>query len=89
VERIIVEELTQNTSAVLAQVERGETLEITVSGRIIARLVPNDGGRSVLDQLVAEGRATAPLTSGLLPMPPRLGDPAVYVANQLATAREE
>lgn len=76
-ERIPVRELNQNTSAVLARVERGETLEVTVSGRPVARLVPIKGGHSLLDRLVAEGRASAPRSSGPVPMPPVLGDPSI------------
>ncbi|HEX6468097.1 MAG TPA: type II toxin-antitoxin system prevent-host-death family antitoxin [Streptosporangiaceae bacterium] len=88
-ERIPVRELNQNTSAVLARVERGETLEVTVSGRPVARLVPIEGGHSVLDRLVAQGRAIAPQTAGPVPMPPVLGDPTINVAEDLAAAREE
>lgn len=88
-ERIPVRELNQNTSAVLARVERGETLEVTVSGRPVARLVPIEGGHSLLDRLVAEGRATAPRTAGPVPMPPVLGDPGIDVAAELAADREE
>ena len=54
-ERIGVRELNQNTSQVLARVANGETLEVTERGRPIARLVPIDGGLSLLDRLVAGG----------------------------------
>jgi prevent-host-death family protein len=88
-ERIPVRELNQNTSAVLARVERGEMLEITVSGRPVARLVPIEGGHALLDRLVAEGRAVAPVTVGPVPVPPQLGDPAINVAEELSSARDE
>jgi prevent-host-death family protein len=88
-ERIPVRELNQHTSAILARVEHGETLEVTVSGRPVARLVPIEGGRSLLDRLVAEGRAVPPVTTGPVPMPPQLGDPAVNVAEELAAFRDE
>lgn len=86
-----VRELNQNTSQVIDRVRRGETLEVTDRGRPVARLVPIEGGRSLLDRLVAEGRVVPPgvQTEGPLPLPPVLGDPAVNVADQLATAREE
>jgi prevent-host-death family protein len=88
-ERIPVRELNQNTSAVLARVQRGETIEVTASGRPVARIVPIEGGLAGLERRVAEGLATAPTTSGPVPMPPRLGDPAIDVAEELAAARDE
>ncbi|MEU4093839.1 type II toxin-antitoxin system prevent-host-death family antitoxin [Streptomyces sp. NPDC026673] len=88
-ERIPVRELNQNTSAVLARVQRGETLEVTVSGTPVARIVPVSGSQSVLDRMVAEGRATPPASSGPVPVPPVLGDPEVDTAAALAAMREE
>jgi prevent-host-death family protein len=88
-ERIGVRELNQNTSQVLARVQHGETIEVTERGRPIARLVPIDGGLSLLDRLVAEGRAVAPSTGGRVPVPPPFGDPDVDVAQELADARED
>jgi prevent-host-death family protein len=88
VERIPVRELNQNTSAVLARVQRGETIEVTASGRPVARIVPIEGGLLGLERRVAEGLAIAPTTSGPIPMPPTLGDPAISVADELAVARE-
>ena len=88
-ERILIRELNQHTSAMIARVERGETLEVTVSGRPVARLVPIEGGHSLLDRLVAEGRAVPPTATGPVPMPSQLGDPAINVAAELATSREE
>jgi prevent-host-death family protein len=88
-ESIPVRELNQHTSAVLQRVQRGETLEVTVGGRPVARLVPLGEGASLLEQMVAEGRAVAPTAIGLAPMPPRLGDPAVSVSGELAAGREE
>jgi prevent-host-death family protein len=86
-ERIPVRELNQHTSAVIARVEHGETLEVTVSGRPVARLIPIQGGHSLLDRLVAEGKAVPPTATGPVPMPPRLGDPAINVAEELAVSR--
>lgn len=84
-----VRELNQQTSAVLARVQRGETVEVTVNGRPVARLVPVASNASVLDRLVAEGRAVRPSVAGPVPMPPVLGDRAVSVADELAAARDE
>jgi len=89
VERIPVRELNQHTSAVLARVQRGETIEVTASGRPVARIVPIGGGLAGLERRVAEGLATAPTTSGPVPMPPTLGDPEMNVAEELAAARDE
>lgn len=88
-ERVGVRELNQNTSQILARVRSGETVEVTERGHPIARLVPVDSGLSLLDRLVAEGRATAPTSEGIVPVPPSLGDPKVNVADELAAARED
>ncbi|MEV0794117.1 type II toxin-antitoxin system prevent-host-death family antitoxin [Kribbella sp. NPDC050459] len=53
---IPVRELNQHTSAVLARVASGETLEITVSGRPAARIVPIDAAESTVAELVRRGR---------------------------------
>ncbi|TMD41646.1 MAG: type II toxin-antitoxin system prevent-host-death family antitoxin [Chloroflexi bacterium] len=53
-----IRELKQNASALIRRVVAGETVEVTERGRPVARIVPLRGS-SVLDQMVAEGRATA------------------------------
>jgi prevent-host-death family protein len=88
-ERIPVRELNQNTSAVLARVQHGETLEVTVSGTPVARLVPISRGQSVLDRMVAEGRAAPPVASGPVPVPPVLDDPGIDTAAALVALRDE
>jgi prevent-host-death family protein len=88
-ERIPVRELNQNTSAVLARVQRGESLEVTVSGAAVARLVPIEPSRNLLDRLVAEGRAVPPTATGPVPMPPVLGDTDVDAASVLVDMRDE
>ena len=52
-----IRELRQNASALIRRVMAGETIEVTERGRPVARIVPLRG-RSVLDQMVAEGRAS-------------------------------
>jgi prevent-host-death family protein len=52
-----IRELRQNASALIKRVIAGETIEVTDRGRPVARIVPL-GRRGVLDQMVAEGRAT-------------------------------
>jgi prevent-host-death family protein len=86
---VAVRELNQQTSAVLARVSRGETIEVTANGRVVARLVPVAGDVSLLDSLVAEGRATRPTVLGKVPAPPTLGDPELSVADEVAAARDE
>jgi prevent-host-death family protein len=88
-DRIPVRELNQNTSAVLARVRHGQTLEVTVGGVPVARIVPISGSQSVLDRIVAEGRATAPQLAGPIPMPPVLGDPSIDAAAELTAMRDE
>jgi prevent-host-death family protein len=53
-----IRELRQNASVLIRRVIEGETVEVTERGRPVARIVPLHG-RSVMDQMVAEGRATA------------------------------
>jgi prevent-host-death family protein len=84
-----VRELNQQTSAVLARVERGETVEVTVNGRPVARLVPVANDASLLDRLAAEGRAVRPTVAGPMPMPAALGNPEVSVADELSAARDD
>ncbi len=52
--RIGVRELRQNASRYLADVARGESLEITQHGRAIARLVPVP--RDSWEEMIASGR---------------------------------
>lgn len=88
-DRIGVRELNQHTSQVLARVSGGESIEITDRGKPVARLVPVDDDTSVLARLVATGRATAPTNTGPIALPPRLGDPTIDAAAELAAMRDE
>jgi prevent-host-death family protein len=89
--RVGIRELNQNTSQVIERVRRGETLEVTDRGRPVARLVPVGGGTSLLERLVAQGRAVSPTAQAHepLPMPPMLGDPSLDAADELAAARDD
>jgi antitoxin (DNA-binding transcriptional repressor) of toxin-antitoxin stability system len=53
-----VRELRQNLSVHLRRVLRGETLEVTDRGRAVAILAPLPPAMTVLDRLIAEGKAT-------------------------------
>lgn len=85
-----VRELRQNASALLRRVAEGESIDITLHGRIVARLVPpGSPPRVSLDRLVSEGRARAgrgPLTD-LLPVPP--GPPGVSLVALIEEMRGE
>lgn len=72
---VTVRELRQNLSVYLRRVEEGETLSVTRRGEPVAVLGPLPGRGSVLDRLIAEGRATAP-TLDLLELGPPLPAPA-------------
>lgn len=69
-----IRELRQNASVLIRRVIGGETIEVTERGRPVARIVPLHG-RSVLDQMIAEGRATAARGDllDLKPLPPVTG----------------
>jgi prevent-host-death family protein len=88
--RVGVRELRQNLSVYLRRVEAGESFEVTDHGRPVARLVPEPPARmSVLDRLIAEGRATRatrPIED--LPPPRKLG-PGPTVTEILLQMREE
>ncbi|HVL66395.1 MAG TPA: type II toxin-antitoxin system prevent-host-death family antitoxin [Vicinamibacterales bacterium] len=58
-----VRELRQNISVYLDRVKKGEVLTVTEHGAAVAILRPLPRGGSVLDRLVAEGRARPPLRS--------------------------
>lgn len=55
-----VRELRQNLSVYLERVKKGEALTVTDRGQEVAILRPMPKEESILDRLVAEGRATPP-----------------------------
>lgn len=56
-DRVGIRELRQNLSVYLRRVEAGETLEVTERGKPVALLAPLPGRQSILDRLIAEGKA--------------------------------
>ena len=62
VERVGIRELRQNLSVYVKHVrERGRAYEVTEHGRPVARLLPlADAPNTTLQQLLADGQATAP-----------------------------
>ena len=69
--RIGIRELRQNASEYVRAAEAGETIEVTDRGRPVARLAPLPKHESVLDRLIAEGKAT-PAQGDLRDLPPPL-----------------
>jgi len=57
--QISIRDLRQNASVWLRKVQEGEAFEVTDRGRPVAMLGPLPQG-SVIEQLIASGRATAP-----------------------------
>ena len=72
--RVGVRELRQNLSVYLRRVKAGETLEVTEHGQPVARLEPTrPESMSILDRMIAEGRATpATYDHRQVPPPPRI-----------------
>jgi prevent-host-death family protein len=63
-----VRELNQNTAGVLARVKRGEHIDITERGAVVARLVPAQG--HPLGELIGSGKLRpAAIRSGPAPRP--------------------
>lgn len=62
---VSVREFSYNPSAIFARVERGERVEVTRRGTVIAVLVPPPRARSRYDELVAAG-TIRPAARGLV-----------------------
>ncbi len=82
--RVGIRELRQQASRLLQRVAGGEPIEITDRGRPVARIVPIRP--SALDQLVLEGRATAPTGVDFLRLAGELGLPAKDVSGASPSA---
>lgn len=89
-EPVGLRELRHNTSEVLARVRRGETVDVTEYGRLIARIVPVEVREPapVLDRLAAAGRLRPALRPGYRPrMHPATGSDAL--GDALTALRDE
>lgn len=86
--RVGVRELRQNLSVYLERVIAGETLDVTDRGRIVAMLVPLRPGATVVERLVASGRAI-PATRRLGDLPPLKGKIPADLDEQLQHALQE
>jgi prevent-host-death family protein len=83
-------DLRHHTSAVLARVRHGETIDVTEHGRLIARIVPvaDREPAPVLTRLVESGRATLARRPGYRPRM-RSGDGTDRLSDALAELRDE
>jgi prevent-host-death family protein len=86
---IPVRELNQHTSAVLKRVRSGEELLVSVSGKVVARLVPISEDEAALRELAARGDVILATDTSPFPLPPVIGDPSVNIAELYAQQREE
>jgi prevent-host-death family protein len=89
--RVGVRELRQNLSVFLDRVKDGETLTVTEHGQVVAVLAPAlRASASVLERLVADGRATAPgRRLRDVPSPRRAPSPGGSGESVLTELREE
>lgn len=83
-----IRELRQNLSVYLRRVEAGETLEVSDRGKTVALLTPLPASTSVLDRLIAEGRATA-ASGDLLDLGLPTGKVTRSLTNALEAVRED
>lgn len=83
-----VRELRQNLSVHLRQVARGETLEVTERGRVVAVLAPIRHEASALDRLRAAG-LVIPAKGDLLELPRREARPTKRGTKALAEQRAD
>src|SRR5436305_14833250 len=86
-DRVGVRELRQNLSRYLRRVARGERLEVTERGKVVAMLGPVDESGSALRKLVASGRATPP-EGDLLDLSPPKGPVSAKGTDALRELRE-
>jgi prevent-host-death family protein len=61
-DRIGLRELRQHASRYIARVARGETIEVTQRGRLVARIVP--AGGDTWDDLILRGEVIPAVASG-------------------------
>jgi prevent-host-death family protein len=83
-------ELRHSTGDVLARVRRGETIDITERGRLVARIVPVEDRSPgpVLTELIESGRVRPAERPGYRPRM-RAGDGTNRLGDALAALRDE
>jgi antitoxin (DNA-binding transcriptional repressor) of toxin-antitoxin stability system len=87
-EPVGVRELRQNLSVYLARLSTGVTYRVTDRGKAVALLIPLPEQTSVLERLVASGRASAP-TGDLLDLPRLQGRRSAKVSNAVIDDRDD
>jgi prevent-host-death family protein len=88
--RVGVRELRQNLSVYLDRVKGGESLMVTEHGAVVAMLRPAPAADSVIERMVADGRAVAPSAPLAARTPPRnvaLERPMIRVLDELREDR--
>jgi antitoxin (DNA-binding transcriptional repressor) of toxin-antitoxin stability system len=86
--RVGVRELRQNLSVYLVRIAAGETLEVTDRGRAVAVLAPLPPAATLVQKLVAAGRAT-PGTGAALPPLRRLTPASHRLGRRLQKALQD
>lgn len=80
----------QNLSVYLDRVKKGETLQVTEFGRVVAILAPLPAEKlSPLERMVREGRAIAPKGSLKDRRPPQPAPPGMPSSEELLAADRE
>jgi prevent-host-death family protein len=64
--KVKVTELRQNLPTYLARVEQGETLEVTVRGKVIARIVPEEDRQAAARRRLKALRGKARITGDIM-----------------------
>lgn len=86
--KIGVRELRQNASTYLKQVREGEVIEVSVRGRLVARIVPV--AESEWHELMAQGHVRPPVdASHLHNIQPVQGEPETSASEVLRSMREQ
>ncbi len=86
-EQIPIRVLNQDTAGVLAKVERGEVVEITNRGRLIARIVPV--AVDSMAGLIAAGVVVPPTVTGPVPMPTVAAEPGSEAGHLVSQLRDQ
>lgn len=86
--RVGVRELRQNLSIYLDRVIAGERFEVTDRGLVVAMLIPVPPGATLVERLVAEGRAI-PATRDGRGLPPIRGKVPADLGKRLQRALQE
>jgi antitoxin (DNA-binding transcriptional repressor) of toxin-antitoxin stability system len=86
--RVGVRELRQNLSVYLARVIEGERFDVTDHGLVVAMLSPTPPATTLVERLVAEGRAI-PATRDGRGLPPLRGKVPADLGRRLQRALQE